>query len=88
VTGEGEKGKKKFPISSFPTGGGRYILGRDYKKMGYRSSETRELILMTAVFQKKIFWETLIKNLSIPDGSSDQPESGFLPIRGIGSSHP
>jgi short/branched chain acyl-CoA dehydrogenase len=44
VTGEGEKGKKKVSNFIIPTGVGGYNFGQRYKKMGYRSSETRELI--------------------------------------------
>jgi short/branched chain acyl-CoA dehydrogenase len=44
VTGEGEKGKKKISNFIIPTGLGGYNFGQRYKKMGYRSSETRELI--------------------------------------------
>jgi len=44
VTGEGEKGRKKISNFIIPTGVGGYNFGQRYKKMGYRSSETRELI--------------------------------------------
>ncbi len=44
VTGEGEKGRKKVSNFIVPTGVGGYNFGQRYKKMGYRSSETRELI--------------------------------------------
>ncbi len=44
VTGEGEKGRKKVSNFIIPTGVGGYNFGQKYKKMGYRSSETRELI--------------------------------------------
>ena len=44
LTGEGEKGKKKVSNFIIPTGVGGYNFGQRYKKMGYRSSETRELI--------------------------------------------
>jgi butyryl-CoA dehydrogenase len=44
VTGEGEKGRKKVSNFIIPTGVGGYNFGQRYKKMGYRSSETRELI--------------------------------------------
>jgi len=44
VTGEQEKGKKKVSNFIIPTGVGGYNFGQKYKKMGYRSSETRELI--------------------------------------------
>jgi short-chain 2-methylacyl-CoA dehydrogenase len=44
VTGEGERGKKKISNFIVPTGLGGYNFGQRYKKMGYRSSETRELI--------------------------------------------
>ncbi len=44
VTGEGERGRKKISNFIIPTGLGGYNFGQRYKKMGYRSSETRELI--------------------------------------------
>jgi butyryl-CoA dehydrogenase len=44
VTGVGEKGKKNVSNFIIPTGVGGYNFGQKYKKMGYRSSETRELI--------------------------------------------
>jgi len=44
VTGEGEKGRKKVSNFIISTGVGGYNFGQRYKKMGYRSSETRELI--------------------------------------------
>jgi butyryl-CoA dehydrogenase len=44
VTGEREKGTKKVSNFIIPTGVGGYNFGQKYKKMGYRSSETRELI--------------------------------------------
>jgi butyryl-CoA dehydrogenase len=44
VTGEGDKGRKKVSNFIIPTGVGGYNFGQRYKKMGYRSSETRELI--------------------------------------------
>jgi butyryl-CoA dehydrogenase len=44
VTGVGEKGKKKASNFIIPTGVGGYNFGQKYNKMGYRSSETRELI--------------------------------------------
>jgi short/branched chain acyl-CoA dehydrogenase len=44
VTGEEEKGRKKVSNFIIPTGVGGYNFGQKYKKMGYRSSETRELI--------------------------------------------
>jgi len=44
VTGVGEKGKKKVSNFIVPTGVDGYKFGQGYKKMGYRSSETRELI--------------------------------------------
>jgi butyryl-CoA dehydrogenase len=44
VTGEGERGRKKVSNFIVPTGVGGYNFGQKYKKMGYRSSETRELI--------------------------------------------
>ncbi len=44
VTGESEKGRKKVSNFIVPTGVGGYNFGQRYKKMGYRSSETRELI--------------------------------------------
>jgi short/branched chain acyl-CoA dehydrogenase len=44
VTGEREKGRKKISNFIIPTGVGGYNFGQRYKKMGYRSSETRELI--------------------------------------------
>jgi len=44
VTGEQERGKKKVSNFIIPTGVGGYNFGQRYKKMGYRSSETRELI--------------------------------------------
>ena len=44
VTGVGEKGKKKASNFIIPTGVGGYTFGQKYNKMGYRSSETRELI--------------------------------------------
>ncbi len=44
VTGEGEKGRKKVSNFIIPTGIAGYNFGQRYKKMGYRSSETRELI--------------------------------------------
>jgi short-chain 2-methylacyl-CoA dehydrogenase len=44
VTGEGERGRKKISNFIIPTGLGGDNFGQRYKKMGYRSSETRELI--------------------------------------------
>lgn len=44
VTGVGEKGKKKASNFIIPTGVSGYNFGQKYNKMGYRSSETRELI--------------------------------------------
>jgi butyryl-CoA dehydrogenase len=44
VTGVGERGKKKVSNFIVPTGVDGYKFGQGYKKMGYRSSETRELI--------------------------------------------
>jgi butyryl-CoA dehydrogenase len=44
VTGERERGTKKVSNFIIPTGVGGYNFGQKYKKMGYRSSETRELI--------------------------------------------
>ena len=44
VTGEWERGTKKVSNFIIPTGVGGYNFGQKYKKMGYRSSETRELI--------------------------------------------
>ena len=44
VTGERDKGTKKVSNFIIPTGVGGYNFGQKYKKMGYRSSETRELI--------------------------------------------
>jgi len=44
VTGEEERGRKKISNFIIPTGVGGYNFGQRYKKMGYRSSETRELI--------------------------------------------
>jgi len=44
VTGDGEKGGKRISNFVVPTGTGGYNFGQKYKKMGYRSSETRELI--------------------------------------------
>ena len=53
VTGEGEKGKKKVSNFIIPTGVGGYNFGQRYKKMGYRSSETRELIFDDCCIPKK-----------------------------------
>jgi butyryl-CoA dehydrogenase len=44
VTGVAERGKKKVSNFIVPTGVDGYKFGQGYKKMGYRSSETRELI--------------------------------------------
>jgi short/branched chain acyl-CoA dehydrogenase len=44
VTGEGEKGRKTVSNFIVPTGVSGYNFGQGYRKMGYRSSETRELI--------------------------------------------
>ena len=44
VTGERDKGTKKVSNFIIPTGVGGYNFGQKYKKIGYRSSETRELI--------------------------------------------
>jgi alkylation response protein AidB-like acyl-CoA dehydrogenase len=44
VTGEEERGRKKVSNFIVPTGVGGYNFGQKYNKMGYRSSETRELI--------------------------------------------
>jgi short/branched chain acyl-CoA dehydrogenase len=44
VTTEREGARKKISNFIIPTGVGGYNFGQRYKKMGYRSSETRELI--------------------------------------------
>ena len=44
VSGGGESGRKRFSNFIIPTGVEGYHVGQRYKKMGYRSSETRELI--------------------------------------------
>ena len=44
VTGERDKGRKAVSNFIVPTGVSGYNFGQRYKKMGYRSSETRELI--------------------------------------------
>jgi len=53
VTGEGEKGKKKISNFIIPTGYGGYNFGQRYKKMGYRSSETRELVFDNCYIPKE-----------------------------------
>jgi len=44
VTGEGEGTRKRISNIIVPTGVGGYYFGEKYKKMGWRASETRELI--------------------------------------------
>lgn len=44
VTGQGEGTKKRISNIIVPTGVGGYNFGEKYKKMGWRASETRELI--------------------------------------------
>src|SRR4030043_566931 len=44
VTGEGEGTRKKISNIIVPTGVGGYNFGEKFKKMGWRASETRELI--------------------------------------------
>jgi butyryl-CoA dehydrogenase len=44
VTGEGEGARKRISNIIVPTGVGGYYFGEKYKKMGWRASETRELI--------------------------------------------
>jgi short/branched chain acyl-CoA dehydrogenase len=44
VSGGGESGRKRISNFIIPTGVKGYHVGQRYKKMGYRSSETRELI--------------------------------------------
>lgn len=44
VSSGGESGRKRISNFIMPTGVEGYHLGQRYKKMGYRSSETRELI--------------------------------------------
>jgi butyryl-CoA dehydrogenase len=53
VTGEGEKGRKKISNFIIPTGYGGYNFGQRYKKMGYRSSETRELVFDNCYIPKE-----------------------------------
>src|SRR4030066_1303750 len=53
VTGEGEKGRKKVSNFIIPTGVGGYNFGQRYKKMGYRSSETRELVFDNCYIPKE-----------------------------------
>lgn len=53
VTGEGEKGRKKVSNFIIPTGVGGFNFGQRYKKMGYRSSETRELIFDNCYIPKE-----------------------------------
>jgi short/branched chain acyl-CoA dehydrogenase len=53
VTGEGEKGRKKISNFIIPTGYGGYNFGQRYKKMGYRSSETRELVFDNCCIPKE-----------------------------------
>jgi butyryl-CoA dehydrogenase len=44
VTGEGEGTRKRISNIIVPTGVGGYYFGEKYKKMGWKASETRELI--------------------------------------------
>jgi short/branched chain acyl-CoA dehydrogenase len=44
VTGKGEGSRKRISNIIVPTGVGGYYFGEKYKKMGWRASETRELI--------------------------------------------
>jgi short/branched chain acyl-CoA dehydrogenase len=44
VTGQGEGTRKRISNIIVPTGVGGYNFGQKYKKMGWRASETRELI--------------------------------------------
>jgi short/branched chain acyl-CoA dehydrogenase len=44
VTGESEGGRKRISNMIVPTGVGGYYFGQKYKKMGWKASETRELI--------------------------------------------
>jgi len=44
VTGQGEGARKRISNIIVPTGVGGYNFGEKYKKMGWRASETRELI--------------------------------------------
>ena len=53
VTGEREKGRKKISNFIIPTGVGGYNFGQRYKKMGYRSSETRELVFDNCYIPKE-----------------------------------
>ncbi len=53
VTGEWEKGRKKISNFIIPTGVGGYNFGQRYKKMGYRSSETRELVFDNCYIPKE-----------------------------------
>jgi len=53
VTGEQEKGRKKISNFIIPTGVGGYNFGQRYKKMGYRSSETRELVFDSCYIPKE-----------------------------------
>src|SRR4030067_3751832 len=45
VTGEREKGRKRISNIIVPTGVGGYYFGEKYKKMGWRASETREVVV-------------------------------------------
>jgi butyryl-CoA dehydrogenase len=53
MTGEQEKGRKKISNFIIPTGVGGYNFGQRYKKMGYRSSETRELVFDNCYIPKE-----------------------------------
>lgn len=53
MTGEQEKGRKKISNFIIPTGVGGYNFGQRYKKMGYRSSETRELVFDSCYIPKE-----------------------------------